>query len=140
MVCLMSLLKSIYFFIVFVAAAWSLVVVGVSLFSDEKMLFVPLPGMTNDTHAADRFEVLRLSWFLVFAYFALIHVVADEKRFTSGHVLVSIITSITLVGTIKLIMSERFPNDAVYLFLFALSGMIIIIGSRPSVRRYFKRR
>lgn len=136
----MSPLKSIYFFIVFVAAAWSLVVVGVSLFSEEKMLFMPLSGMTNDSHAADRFEVLRLSMFLLFAYFALIHVVADKMRFTSGHVLISIITSITLIGTSKLIMSDRFPNDAVYLFGFALSGMVILLGSRPAVRRYFKRR
>ena len=136
----MSPWKSIYLFIVFIAAAWSLVVVGVSLFSDEKMLFMPLPGMANDLHAADRFEVLRLSWFLVFAYFALIHVFANEVRVTSGHVLVSIMTSVTLVGTSKLLMSDRFPSDAFYLFVFALSGMVIILGSRPSVRRYFKRR
>ena len=136
----MSRLKNVYLFIVFVAAAWSLVVVGMSLFSEEKMLFIPLPEMVEDTHAADRLEVLRLSGFLVFAYFALIHVFANEVRFTSGHVLVSIMTSVTLVGTSKLLMSDRFPNDAFYLFVFALSGMVIILGSRPSVRRYFKRR
>ena len=104
------------------------------------MLFLPLPEMVNDTHVADRYEVLRLSWFLVFAYFALIHVFANEVRFTSGHVLVSVVTSVTLVGMSKLFMSERFPNDAFYLFVFALSGMVIILGSRPSVRRYFTRR
>lgn len=136
----MSRLKNVYLFIVFVAAAWSLVVVGISLFSEEKMLFIPLPEMVEDTHAADRLEVLRLSGFLVLAYFALIHVFANEVRFTSGHVLISIMTSITLVGTSKLLMSDRFPNDAFYLFVFALSGMVIILGSRPSVRRYFKRR
>ena len=136
----MSTLKNVYLFIVFVAAAWSLVVVGMSLFSEEKMLFIPLPEMVEDTHAADRLEVLRLSGFLVFAYFALIHVFANEVRFTSGHVLISIMTSITLVGTSKLLMSDRFPNDTFYLFVFALSGMLIILGSRPSVRRYFKRR
>ena len=136
----MSRLKNVYLSIVFVAAAWSLVVVGMSLFSEEKMLFIPLPEMVEDTHAADRLEVLRLSGFLVFAYFALIHVFANEVRFTSGHVLISIMTSITLVGTSKLLMSDRFPNDAFYLFIFAVSGMAIILGSRPSVRRYFKRR
>ena len=136
----MSRLKIVYLFIVFVAAAWSVVVVGMSLFSEEKVLFIPLPGMVDDAHAVDRLEVLRLSGFLVFAYFALIHVFANEARFTSGHVLVSIMTSITLVGTSKLLMSDRFPNDAFYLFVFALSGMVIILGSRPSVRRYFKRR
>ena len=136
----MSRLKFVYLFIVFVAAAWSLVVVGMSLFSEEKLLFIPLPEMVDDAHAVDRLEVLRLSGFLVFAYFALIHVFANEARFTSGHVLVSIMTSVTLVGTSKLLMSDRFPNDAFYLFVFALSGMVIILGSRPSVRRYFKRR
>ena len=136
----MSRLKNVYLFIVFVAAAWSLVVVGMSLFSEEKMLFIPLPEIVDDAHAADRLEVLRLSGFLVFAYFALIHVFANEVRFTSGHVLVSILTCLTSVGTTKLLLSDRFPNDAFYLFVFAISGMIIIIGSRPSVRRYFKRR
>tara|TARA_B100000927_G_scaffold270813_1_gene247262 strand:- start:320 stop:733 length:414 start_codon:yes stop_codon:yes gene_type:complete len=136
----MSVLKKVYFFIVFVAAAWSLVVVGVSLFSEEKLLFMPLPQMTNDTHAADRLEVLRLSWFLLFAYFALFHVFGNKIRFTSGHVLVSIMTGITLVGASKLLMSERFPNDAFYVIAFGLFGMVIILGSRPSVRRYFRRR
>ena len=135
----MSRLKNVYLFIVFVAAAWSLVVVGMSLFSEEKMLFIPLPEMVDDTHAADRLEVLRLSGFLVFAYFALIHVFANEVRFTSGHVLISIMTSVTLVGTSKLLMSDRFPNDALYYSVFALAGIVIILGSRPSVRRYFKR-
>ena len=136
----MSRLKVVYLFIVFVAATWSLVVVGMSLFSEEKMLFIPLPEMVDDAHASDRLEVLRLSGFLVFAYFALIHVFANQIRFSSGHVLVSIMTSITLVGTCRLLMSDRFPNDAFYLFVFALSGMVIILGSRPSVRHYFKRR
>ena len=136
----MARMKFVYLFTVFLAAVWSLVVVGMSLFSEERMLFIPLPEMANDTHTADRYEVLRLSMFLMFAYFALIHVFANKVRFTSGHVLVSFMTSITLVGTSKLLMSDRFPNDAFYLFGFALSGMVIILGSRPSVRRYFKRR
>ena len=137
---LMSFLKSLYLFIVFIAALWSLVVVGTSLFSEEKLLFIPLPQVTDVEFAADRSEVLRLSGFLVFAYFGLFHVIADSARFSSGHVLVSILTSLTLVGTIKLLLSDRFPHDAFYLFVFALSGIVIILGSRPSVRRYFKRR
>lgn len=140
MVTLMSPLKSIYLLAVFAAAVWSIIVVGVSLFSEEKLLFVPWHQSMGNNLAADRLEVLRLSLFLLFAYFALIHVIADKARFSPGHVLVSILTCLTLVGTTKLLLSDRFPNDAFYLFVFAISGMIIIIGSRPSVRRYFKRR
>lgn len=135
----MSSLKRIYFFVVFVAALWSLIVVGVSLFSEEKMLFFPWPQSMGGDFQSDRLEVLRLSLFLLFGYFGIIHVAFHQAQFSSGHVLVSIMTSLTLVGTIKLLLSDGFPNDAFFLVVFALSGMIIILGSRPSVRRYFDR-
>ena len=133
----MPRLKKFYFFLVFVVASWSLVVVGVSLFAEEKMLFFPWPQSMGSDFDSDRLEVLRLSLFLLGGYFGLIHVAFPEAQFSSWHFLASIMTSITLIGTIKLLLVDRFPNDAVFIIAFALLGMVIILGSRPSVRRYF---
>ena len=133
----MPKLKSFYFFLVFLFASWSLVVVGVSLFAEEKMLFFPWPQSMGSDFTSDRFEVLRLSLFLLGGYFGLIHVSFPEAQFSSGHFLASLMTSITLIGTIKLLLVDRFPNDAIFIIAFALLGMVIILGSRPSVRRYF---
>ena len=82
-------------------------------------------------------EVLRLSLFLLGGYFGLVHVAFPEAQFSAGHFLVSIMTSITLVGTFKLLLTDRFPNDAFFIIAFAFLGMVIILGSRPVVRRYF---
>lgn len=133
----MPKLKSFYFFLVFLFASWSLVVVGVSLFAEEKMLFFPWPQSMGSDFTSDRLEVLRLSLFLLGGYFGLIHVSFPEAQFSSGHFLASLMTSITLIGTIKLLLVDRFPNDAIFIIAFALLGMVIILGSRPSVRRYF---
>ena len=133
----MPKLKSFYFFLVFLFASWSLVVVGVSLFAEEKMLFFPWPQSMGSDFTSERFEVLRLSLFLLGGYFGLIHVSFPEAQFSSGHFLASLMTSITLIGTIKLLLVDRFPNDAIFIIAFALLGMVIILGSRPSVRRYF---
>lgn len=133
----MPRLKTFYFVLVFFFASWSLVVVGVSLFAEEKMLFFPWPQSMGSNFTSDRLEVLRLSLFLLGGYFGLIHVAFPEAQFSSGHFLASIMTSITLIGTIKLLLVEHFPNDAIFVIAFALLGMVIILGSRPSVRRYF---
>ena len=58
---------------------------------------------------SDRLEVLRLSLFLLGGYFGLVHVAFPEAQFSSGHFLASIIISLTLVGTIKLLWSTVFP-------------------------------
>jgi len=133
----MPRLKKFYFFLVFIVASWSLVVVGVSLFGEGKMLFFPWPQSMGSNFTSDRLEVLRLSLFLLGGYFGFIHVAFPEAQFSSGHFLASIMTSITLIGTIKLLLVDRFPNDAIFIIAFALLGMVIILGSRPSVRRYF---
>ena len=134
---IMSYFRKVYFFLVFVVASWSLAVVGISLFSEEKILFFPWPQFMGNEFTSDRLEVLRLSLFLLGGYFGLIHVSFPEAKFSAGHVLVSIMTSITLVGTFKLLLTDRFPNDAIFIIAFAFLGMVIILGSRPVVRRYF---
>lgn len=136
----MSWLKSIYVLVVLVVALWSIVVIGVSLFSEEALLFISAQQSMTQLELANRLEVLRLTLFGIFAYFALFHVFAGKKRFSSGHVLASILTMLTLIGSIKIFMLDNFHREAGYIVIFGLSAIFIILGSRPSVRRYFKRR
>ena len=136
----MSGVKRIYLAVVFAAAMWSLIVVGVSLFSGDKLLFMPQQADLGSAALAGRAEVLRLSFFLLYAYFAMLHIFVEKRKISAGHVLLSIMTSLTLVGTIKLVTLDDFPSEAGYVVLFGISALLIFLGSRPSVRRYFKRR
>ena len=136
----MSEVKRIYFAVVFAAAMWSLIVVGVSLFSGDKLMFIPQQADLGTEALAQRAEVLRLSFFLLFAYFAMLHIFVEKRKISAGHVLLSIMTSLTLVGTIKLATLDDFTSEAGYVVLFGISALLIFLGSRPSVRRYFKRR
>lgn len=136
----MSGLKRLYFLIVLAAALWSAVIVVTSLFTDEKLLFIPLQEAHSETTIAQRGEVLRLSFFLLFVYFSVLHIFAENRKISAGHVLLSIMTSLTIIGGIKLVTLDSFANEAAYVVIFALSSVLIFLGSRPSVRHYFKKR
>lgn len=133
-------LKRIYQAILLSAAAWAVIVVSVSLISGDRFLFLPSQASSSETNLALRGEVLRLSMFLLFAYFSLLHIVSEKKRISSGHVLISIMTCLTFVGTLKLIISGDLSSDRFFVPVFAIAALIIFLGSRPRVRRYFGRR
>lgn len=133
-------LKRIYQAILLSAAAWAVIVVSISLIFGEKFLFLPSEISASETELALRGEVLRLSLFLLFAYFSLLHIISEKKRISSGHVLISIMTCLTFVGTWKLIMSGNLSSDRFFVPVFATAALIIFLGSRPRVRRYFRRR
>lgn len=136
----MSGLKRVYQMIVLTAGLWAVAVVFVSLITEEKFLFIPLQGQPDSKTIEQRGEVLRLTLFLQFAYFSLLHVFAEKRKISAGHVLVTAMTCITLVGLVKISMLESVSNDLGYVLAFALAALIILLGSRPRVRRYFKKR
>ena len=125
---------------VLAAGLWAVAVVFVSLITEEKFLFIPLQGQPDSETIEQRGEVLRLTLFLQFAYFSLLHVFAEKRKISAGHVLVTSMTCITLVGLVKISMLESVSNDLGYVLAFALAALIIFLGSRPTVRRYFIKR
>lgn len=133
-------LKRVYQMTVLTAGLWAVAVVFVSLITEEKFLFIPLQGQPDSQTIEQRGEVLRLTLFLQFAYFSLLHVFAEKRKISAGHVLVTAMTCITLVGLVKISMLESVSNDLGYVLAFALAALIIFLGSRPTVRRYFKKR
>lgn len=136
----MSGLKRVYQMTVLAAGLWAVAVVFVSLITEEKFLFIPLQGQPDSETIEQRGEVLRLTLFLQFAYFSILHVFAEKRKISAGHVLVTAMTCITLVGLVKISMLESVSNDLGYVLAFALAALIIFLGSRPTVRRYFKKR
>ena len=136
----MSGLKRVYQMTVLAAGLWAVAVVFVSLITEEKFLFIPLQGQPDSETIEQRGEVLRLTLFLQFAYFSLLHVFAEKRKISAGHVLVTAMTCITLVGLVKISMLESVSNDLGYVLAFAIAALIIFLGSRPTVRRYFKKR
>ena len=81
--------------------------------------------------------MLRLSFFTSFAYFAFLHIFGADKRVSSGHVLVSILTSLTVIGGIKLLTAESYANETVFIIVFGLTATMVFLATRPKVRRYF---
>ena len=135
-----SRLKRVYQMIVLAAALWAISVVAISLITDQKFLFVPVQGQPDGETIEQRGEVLRLTLFLQFAYFALLHVFADSRKVSAGHVLVTTMSCITFIGLVKIFTSGSLSRDAAYVVAFGVAALAIFLGSRPRVRRYFSKR
>lgn len=136
----MNFAFSLYSLVVLAAALWSLFVVAASIYLGEAVLFLPSVGADNDVAIHQRAEVLRLSFFLLFAYFSLMHLFDRDRYFSSGHVIISILTSLTFVGVLVLSRSGADSGAPLYLSIFAIAAIIIFMASRPRVKRYFRRR
>jgi uncharacterized oligopeptide transporter (OPT) family protein len=136
----MTAVRRIYQLVVLVAGFWSIAVVAISLLAEEKFLFIPMQGQPNTETIEQRGEVLRLTFFLLFAYFSFLHIFLDKLRISAGHVLVSAMTCLTFVGSVKILILGRLSTDIGYLAIFGLIAFAIFLGSRPRVRRYFKKR
>lgn len=134
----MSLVRNIYRALLFLAALWALVVVGVSLL-DAPIFFYPMQT-TTDGPAPHRFEVLRLSLFVLFAYFSFLHLFAKDKKLSAGHVLITMMTSLTFIGCAVILSRNRFFEDLGYIAVFGLATIAIYVASRPRVRKYFNQR
>ena len=136
----MSRIKRVYQMIVLAAGLWAISVVAISLITEQKFLFVPMQGEPDGETVEQRGEVLRLTLFLQFAYFALLHVFAEKRKVSAGHVLVTAMSCITIIGLVKILTSDSVHRDIVYIFSFGIAAVAIFLGSRPRVRRYFSKR
>lgn len=135
----MSTVRLLYSIFILTAAIWSALVVVISLLVDKPFLFIPTL-IVAPSDLADRAEVLRLSFSTSFAYFAFLHIFGADKRVSSGHVLVSILTSLTVIGGIKLLTAESYANETVFIIVFGLTATMVFLATRPKVRRYFRNR
>ena len=136
----MSRIKRVYQMIVLAAGLWAISVVAISLITEQKFLFIPMQGEPDGETVEQRGEVLRLTLFLQFAYFALLHVFAEKRKVSAGHVLVTAMSCITIIGLVKILTSDSVHRDVEYIFSFGIAAVAIFLGSRPRVRRYFSKR
>ena len=134
----MSMLRRIYLAVIFVAALWSIVITILSLIG-EPVYFYSAESNGNEP-PVHRFEVLRLSMFLTFAYFAMLHIFQPDKKFSAGHVLISMLTFLVVIGGAVSVTKNFLFGEFGYLAAIGLSAMAIFFASRPRVRRYFARR
>ena len=136
----MSRIKRVYQMIVLAAGLWAISVVAISVITEQKFLFIPMQGEPDGETVEQRGEVLRLTLFLQFAYFALLHVFAEKRKVSAGHVLVTAMSCITIIGLVKILTSDSVHRDIAYIFSFGIAAAAIFLGSRPRVRRYFSKR
>ena len=107
----MSRIKRVYQMIVLAAGLWAISVVAISLITEQKFLFIPMQGEPDGETVEQRGEVLRLTLFLQFAYFALLHVFAEKRKVSAGHVLVTAMSCITIIGLVKILTSDSVHRD-----------------------------
>lgn len=135
----MSNVRRVYNAAIFLAAIWAIIVTIVSVV-DAPIYFYPVHNFTEAGPPVHRFEVLRLSLFLIFAYFALLHIMVPDKQFSAGHILITMLTCLVIVGVAASALQRFRFNETGYLIAFGLAASAIFFASRPRVRRYFTRR
>lgn len=134
----MSIVRRIYSLVIFAAATWAIIATVLSILG-EPVYFYPIQNMPGDDAPLHRMEVLRLTMFLTFAYFALLHIFLPNKNFSAGHVLITMMTVLTVLATITSVTQNFRFNEFGYLIAISLSGAAIFFASRPRIRRYFRR-
>ena len=134
----MSTVRRFYSLVIFAAATWAIIATVLSILG-EPVYFYPTQKITDDDAPLHRMEVLRLTMFLTFAYFALLHIFLPNKNFSAGHVLITMMTVLTVLATITSVTQNFRFNEFGYLIAISLSCAAIFFASRPRIRRYFRR-
>ncbi len=134
----MSIVRRVYLAAIFIAALWSIVITILSVIG-EPVYFYPTENNSNEP-PVHRFEVLRLTMFSTFAYFAMLHIFQPNKKVSAGHVLISMLTFMVLVGSVVSVTKNFLLGEFGYLVAIGLSAIAVFFASRPRIRRYFARR
>ena len=87
-----------------------------------------------------RWQSARLSVFVTFAYYAVIHLVNGSREIYPIHFLKVYLFVLTAVGIVVFIKAGVPPHEYVVPIFFGLCAVILHIGSRPRFRKYFIRK
>ena len=87
-----------------------------------------------------RWQSVRLSVFLTFAYFGVTHLLNDSREVYPIHFLKVYLFALTGVGTLVFIRAGVPPHEYVVPVFFAVCTLIVHIASKPRFKKYFSRK
>ncbi len=124
--------------VIIALALWAVYVTITALFGVT--LYFPFRVVGADSIPEHRWQSTRLSVFVTFAYYAVIHLVNGSREIYPIHFLKVYLFVLTTVGTLVFVKAGVPPHEYVVPVFFAACALILHIGSRPRFRKYFARK
>jgi hypothetical protein len=121
--------------VIIALALWAVYVTITALFGVT--LYFPFRVAGADSIPEHRWQSTRLSVFVTFAYYAVIHLVNGSREIYPIHFLKVYLSVLTAVGTLVFVKAGVPPHEYVVPVFFAACALILHIGSRPRFRKYF---
>ena len=124
--------------VIIALALWAVYVTITALFGVT--IYFPFRVAGADSIPEHRWQSTRLSVFVTFAYYAVIHLVNGSREVYPIHFLKVYLFVLTAVGTLVFVKAGVPPHEYVVPVFFGACVLILHIGSRPRFRKYFARK
>lgn len=119
-------------------ALWAIYVTITALFGVT--VYFPFRVAGVDSIPEHRWQSARLSVFVTFAYYAVIHLVNGSREVYPIHFLKVYLTVLTAVGLALFIKADVPPYEYAVPVFFGSCALILHIASRGRFRKYFSRK
>ena len=119
-------------------ALWAICVVVTTLFG--MTVYFPFRVAGADSIPEHRWQSVRLSVFLTFAYYAFIHLVNGSREVYPIHFLKVYLSVLTVVGAVVFIRAGVPAHEYVVLLFFIICTMFIHYASKPRFKKYFTKK
>jgi hypothetical protein len=119
-------------------ALWAICAVVTTLFGVT--VYFPFRVAGADSVPEHRWQSVRLSVFLIFAYYAVIHLVNGSRAVYPIHFLKVYLSVLTVVGAVVFIRAGVPTHEYVVLLFFIICTMFIHYASKPRFRKYFAKK
>ena len=134
----MSALRVISKLVIGSLALWA-VYASVTAFFGVSVYF-PLRLADADTIPYHRWQAVRISVFLTFAYFSIIHLLNGSREMYPVKFLEAYLTILTLVAVVIFLQQQVQPSEYLVVLFFGVCAFILHMASRATLRRYFSRK
>ena len=103
-------------------------------------IYFPLRLADAEPIPYHRWQSARVSVFLTFAYFAIIHLLNGSREMYPVKFLEVYLTILTGVGTVFFVQQDVEASEYLVVLFFGVCAFILYMASRPTFRRYFSRK
>ena len=124
--------------IILILALWAVYATVTALFGVT--VYFPFRVADADSIPEHRWQSVRLSVFVTFAFYAVIHLINGSREIYPIHFLKVYLLSLTVAGTVVFIRAGVPVHEYALSVFFAACTLILHIASRPRFRKYFARK
>ena len=134
----MSLIQFAANTIILVLALWAVYATVTALLGVT--VYFPFRVADAESIPEHRWQSTRLSVFVTFAFYAVIHLINGSREIYPIHFLKVYLLSLTVVGTVVFIRAGVPVHEYALTVFFAVCTLILHIASRSQFRKYFARK